>query len=169
MSGCQGCGTELAQKPTGARRKWCSERCRRRTLYSRECIDCGEPTDGSNGAARAPERCAECTKKLVHRTAVDRMIEAMHDWHDIFGVPPTSVDWNQAYARNLAKTAPAYSERVIRRYESTGRDWPPTAGVTRLFGSWRAALTAAGFEPISDKDKPLGYLGRQCRDEDMAA
>jgi hypothetical protein len=28
--GCAGCGTRLAHPATGRRRKWCSERCRRR-------------------------------------------------------------------------------------------------------------------------------------------
>ena len=28
--GCRGCGAELVQPPTGRRRKWCSESCRRR-------------------------------------------------------------------------------------------------------------------------------------------
>lgn len=28
--GCRGCGGELVQPPTGRRREWCSERCRKR-------------------------------------------------------------------------------------------------------------------------------------------
>ena len=27
---CQGCGAELSQPPTGRRRRWCSDRCRKR-------------------------------------------------------------------------------------------------------------------------------------------
>jgi hypothetical protein len=29
-SGCRGCGRPLDQPPTGRRRRWCGERCRRR-------------------------------------------------------------------------------------------------------------------------------------------
>ena len=28
---CQGCGAELSQPPTGRRRRWCSDRCRKRS------------------------------------------------------------------------------------------------------------------------------------------
>lgn len=64
MSTCQGCGAELLPSGGNRPRKWCSERCRRRTLYAGTCIDCGGPTDGSNGRARAPERCAGCIAHL---------------------------------------------------------------------------------------------------------
>ena len=33
----------------------------RRARYGGQCADCGAPTDGSNGSARAPKRCAACS------------------------------------------------------------------------------------------------------------
>lgn len=32
----------------------------RKKQYAGECIDCGGPTDGSNGRGNAPKRCAHC-------------------------------------------------------------------------------------------------------------
>jgi hypothetical protein len=46
--------------PTGA-----GER-ERRLRYRGTCEDCGAPTDGSNGKARAPTRCHRCTMVLVN-------------------------------------------------------------------------------------------------------
>lgn len=58
---CLGCGADL----TGmhGKRKWCSERCRRRTSYGGTCKVCGERTDGSAGRAKAPKRCIRCERE----------------------------------------------------------------------------------------------------------
>jgi hypothetical protein len=60
---CQGCGVALKpNKAQGRKRVWCSERCRKRTMYSGECVDCGAST--YSGDAVPPERCRHCSGRL---------------------------------------------------------------------------------------------------------
>lgn len=63
MSGCRGCGATLPPKThQGRDRIWCSDRCRKQTLYGGTCIDCGAPTNGSDGrGANASKRCNRCS------------------------------------------------------------------------------------------------------------
>lgn len=41
-----------------------SKQRQRRQRYAGRCVDCGKPTDGSNGSAKAPKRCLDCTRRL---------------------------------------------------------------------------------------------------------
>lgn len=141
----------------------------RKESYRGRCVDCDVPTDGSNGRDGAPERCLPCTHEHDKRLTRAWILESMREWCEMFGVPPTAVDWNQHHARNLAERSPGYSARVIARYESTGRPWPSAESVQRLFGSWSEGLRAAGFQPISNQDRWLGYRGRAAREEDRRA
>lgn len=59
------CAAPLAPSRGNRPRKWCSEACRR-TQYAGTCVDCGGPTDGSEGRARAPERCASCAHDFLY-------------------------------------------------------------------------------------------------------
>ena len=71
---CRGCGACLPP-PTqsGRRRKWCSEACRKRTLYAGRCVDCGAATSGSAGRGpRAPKRCQACASRLAAARARER-------------------------------------------------------------------------------------------------
>lgn len=63
---CEGCGAEIAQpQGSGRRRKWCSDPCRKATLYYGICLDCGGRTSGvANGRDRAPKRCGSCAKAV---------------------------------------------------------------------------------------------------------
>jgi hypothetical protein len=63
---CQGCGkTGPLTNPHDRRRKWCSDRCRKQTLYGGTCIDCGAPTNGSDGRGpHAAERCVSCAAAI---------------------------------------------------------------------------------------------------------
>ena len=56
---CPGCGEDLTD--THGKTKWCSERCRKETLYSGVCVDCGGKTNGrASGFARESSRCRQC-------------------------------------------------------------------------------------------------------------
>lgn len=55
---CATCSAPL-EPPVHPRRKFCSDHCRK-AQYGGTCIDCGAPTDGSNGRDKAPERCRTC-------------------------------------------------------------------------------------------------------------
>lgn len=65
------------------------------------------------------------------------IISAIQDYAEIYGVPPSAIDWNVAMAREKG-----YTDRVQRWEEN---DWPGTSIVQRVFGSWRGALAEAGF------------------------
>lgn len=54
----------------------------------------------------------------------ERVIAAIQEWAREHGEPPRSLEWRRA--------TPAF---------------PHDATVKRLFGSWNAAIAAAGFEP----------------------
>lgn len=53
------------------------------------------------------------------------IIKAIQDWHAIYGEPPRANDWQKSWRP----------------------DWvPSTETVKYHFGSWRAAIEAAGFQ-----------------------
>lgn len=71
---CHGCGTELPPVSRAVHnRKWCSERCRKQTLYGGTCIDCGAPTGGSDGRSpNASKRCVPCGSRYAAALSVER-------------------------------------------------------------------------------------------------
>lgn len=100
----------------------------RRERYRGTCVDCGAPTDGSNGRAMAPKRCRTCA--------------AVHDHESRVWTQETIL---AAFARYFEEydDQPAASEILRLR-----PDWFPSVdAVQREFGSWSAAITAAGWRP----------------------
>lgn len=141
---CAGCHElfPVRKKMALNRAKWCSERCRR-SQYSTPCVDCGAPTDGSNGHGKnASKRCARCNltytsvlaheRSLEHRERVERlwkqgltlceMAEAM-GWKNvqvaqvqISILRSKGVDLPHRYSPDRAqKTAVAIRAAVVRR------------------------------------------------------
>jgi hypothetical protein len=56
---CQGCSAPLPPPlRTGRSRKWCSDACRKRTLYAGRCVDCGAGLSGSEGRGPAHRNAA---------------------------------------------------------------------------------------------------------------
>jgi hypothetical protein len=97
----------------------------RRDSYRGECDTCGAPTDGSNGSAKAPARCADCI-----RWSSGAIVEAIQGWADDHGgIPPRAIDC---------------------RHDGHG-SLPNESTVKRVFGSWNAGLLAAGFALHQDK------------------
>ena len=72
----------------------------------------------------------------------EAIIERIHEWHRRFGHPPAASDWAPALAAR--RTGDRTSIEIFR---AAGGYWPSTKVVTRTFGSWSAALAAAGVEP----------------------
>jgi hypothetical protein len=103
----------------------------------------------SRGAARqraeqASQRAREQAARRQQgqrRAARQRVLEDIRAWQRRFGEPPSALDWNRTAARH------SHGGWRWRRYESTGRSWPSAEGVRKLFGSWNAAIAAAGFAP----------------------
>lgn len=72
----------------------------------------------------------------------DSVIAAMQDWAEANNdVPPSMLDWTPSLARLCG-----YESRADR-FEQHGC-WPSSRDVSRLFGSWNAAIAEAGFVPM---------------------
>jgi hypothetical protein len=61
------------------------------------------------------------------------ILERMRDWHRETGTPPSVADWSLSSAGSL------------NRYEREYPRWPAASSVQATFGSWRAAVRAAGL------------------------
>lgn len=105
-----------------------AKQARRRLRYRGTCVDCGAPTDGSNGRERAAKRCATCAAEHQHKSRTwtrETILAAFHRYFDEHGDQPSAALVNQ----------------------SRPAGFPPTGTVQREFGSWSAAIRAAGWRP----------------------
>jgi len=147
---CQGCGAMGVQTTRARLRKWCSESCRKRTLYGGTCVDCGAPTNGSDGRGPdAPKRCIPCNAGHLFAEHHKWILASLREWHERFGEPPTAPDWHPSLA--IAK---GQQWRVDRR-ATTGRDWPSATSVHAHFGSWNDGVAAAGLTPRTQGTKRI--------------
>lgn len=124
MSTCEGCGVEIPQRRgRGRSRKWCTDKCRKVTLYAGTCIDCGRQTNGYNGPGTASDHCMDCI-----RWPDEAILDAIRRWAETHGgIPPTCTDWRHA-----------------------GEDHPVGDVVIRRMG-WNEALLAAGCRLHTDR------------------
>jgi hypothetical protein len=112
--------SDLVRDPDGSQAR------ARKRRNGGSCCDCGGPTDGSNGRAKAPSRCAGCARRHRLEHAVwsrERVIAAL-----------------LAFAHEHGR-APSASEA------GRASGLPSHGVVMRRFGSWRGALEAAGLSP----------------------
>lgn len=72
----------------------------------------------------------------------ERIEEAIRDWAALFGEPPRSSEWTPAPARGGGHVGLA-----ARRWRNEHPRWPSRGTVCHAFGTWNAALRAAGFRP----------------------
>lgn len=70
-------------------------------------------------------------------SARERILSAISEWISEHGEPPTLLDWSPTLAR-----LNGHPEKA-ERFEREGR-WPLSQRVAEAFGSWNAALAAAG-------------------------
>jgi hypothetical protein len=112
-------------------------------------MDCGVDRYTGDGLNTRIERCDDCARKRRRKIGMKYIVDSINEWADLFGVPPTAADWNLHMARNAGQ------EWKVARHESTGRPWPDVSTVQKLYGSWNAAIEAAGWEP-----RPPGLYGR---------
>jgi hypothetical protein len=111
----------------------------RKASYQGKCLDCGTPTDGSRKSAPA-KRCRRCRRAFVQNEAhwnEGTVANAIHYWIEIYGRAPSVCDWSPAHARGVGTP-----ERAIRWESETC--WPSYAIAENIFGTWGAALEAAG-------------------------
>jgi hypothetical protein len=74
----------------------------------------------------------------------ESILAAINAWTVEHGTPPTAMDWNPSMARARGR-----NDRARRHAEG---DWPFYSTVVAYFGSWTAALQAAGWT-----GRPVGY------------
>lgn len=108
----------------------------RRETYRGRCA-CGAPTTGCNGRAQAPKECLACLHRRQHEERQwkpEAIIDAIRAWFDSRGRPPVATDWH-----------------IVPEGEVV----PSVNSVQREFGTWNAAIAAAGFTPFE-----TGHYGR---------
>jgi hypothetical protein len=124
---CVGCDVPLKQPATGRRRKWCSPRCRKATLYGGTCKTCGAPTSVRKDGTAGGDECFGCAiqrKRDERRWTRAVIVAAILRFADLHGRAPTAREWQVA-------------ERG---------DYPHASAVQREFVTWAAAIEAAGFK-----------------------
>lgn len=149
--------SELYRDPTGEKAK------ARKRSYGGTCKDCGARTDGSNGRANAPTQCWVCERRHrqsdAYRVARQKwtrelILDRIREWASLYGEPPAIVDWNPHRARHRR-----HDDARARRWETVDGHWPWFSLVFDRFGSWNAAIRAAGFTPR----EPFGSAANQQR------
>jgi len=83
------------------------------------------------------QRWADQARGLRKRWDHGRILAAIDAWAELHGAPPAAADWNPALARRQGR--PDRAER------HAGGDWPFYSTVVLYFGSWSAAIEAAGW------------------------
>lgn len=133
---CAGCDSAV---PTT--RKWCSNRCRKQS-YGQPCVDCGKRTCFGAESARVPyPRCQECSVEHRRKWTPEVVVARIQEWARLYGDRPAQPDWNPWQARALGQ------EDRAQRFESANGYWPGFTTLVDVFGSWNAAIEAAGLEP----------------------
>jgi hypothetical protein len=111
--------------PTGERTRAVKQR------YQGACRGCGAPTTARNGKGDAYAYCKNCHPGAIQtKWTRERVRDAMLAWRSDYGRLPTSYDWSRTHARRRGGQALA---------RLGNRDWPSSATVTDLYGSWAAA------------------------------
>ena len=140
-------------------------------LYAAVAPDPDDPLELAFAASSAPEvdlppvNASDRTHKTRRDLYThDEIIAAILRWADAHdGEPPTQGAWNpvlcRARARVMAVKAVGHLQRIAE-YDSG--DFPSEATVRKYFGSWNAALAAAGFAGR------LRSSGNQPREHDLS-
>jgi transposase len=132
---------ELLNDPTGDLGR------ERKARYYGTCEECGAPTSyGDGGYAALCRSCTVDERTIWTQDAIVYAIQEFADEHG--GIPPTASEWNFTLAKARGLAGP---ERDLR--------WPATQTVLKRFGTWNAAIAAAGFEP-----RRSGHYGRDGED-----
>jgi hypothetical protein len=124
---------ELIHDPTGDIAR---ERKRR---YERNCVGCGAVVN-PNGLKQKSLRCRTCATAESTIWTPERIVFAIRAWAEENGDIPAAIDWNPAMAR-----ANGHLDKVEKFYSEDA--WPDLSTVQARFGSWSAAIRAAGFTP----------------------
>lgn len=149
-----GCGTALPPSRGYRERKWCSEKCRKLTLYARYCVDCGGICNTDGRVTDPSSRCRTCSRAHQSRLDVRREVSARNvgqrrRWSD--------EDFARVFQK-LTDRGELTTGGYARMYARSRRGSMPSRPlITMRFGSWNQALEALGFAVA----RPRGpYAGR---------
>lgn len=95
--------------------------------YGGTCMDCGALTTGSKQRARPQVRCGPCNQRFRYESArwtQEEIVDAIKAWAKEHDATPTAAQWSRV-----------------------GSAWPSVGRVRTVFGTWSAAIAAAGFTP----------------------
>jgi DNA-binding CsgD family transcriptional regulator len=107
--------------------------------YRGRCDDCGRPTSGSGGRARAPARCRRCAGAQRRVWPGELILQRIREWTAETGSPPRVRDWSPAHA--------SAGHPGTARYMAERGHWPSASAVVARFGSFPAAVRRAGLNP----------------------
>lgn len=130
---CQTCAGPLPprKRASGRARKFCSERCRKLS-YDLICVECGGRVDGTT-PSKIPDLdepvCIKCAGAHYAVWTAEAVLLAIQEWADEHGgIPPSA---------NQARACHALDPSAL----------PNVNHVRYRWGTWNAAIRAAGFEP----------------------
>ena len=115
----------------------------RRYVRVHDCTRCGEPI--LKPSAALCRRCCSIGRTRWGKPFSKReIVAAIRAWNRVKGRAPALMDWHPS------------EHGGDPRWERECPRWPPASHVIRRFGSWNAALQAAGFDrprppAVSDK------------------
>lgn len=122
------CTVEFELTSHRRHRKWCTERCRKRTLYGGICIDCGNPCDGASRRKKSV-RCKRCAPAAQEKKwSLDECQQAVVAWTEQHGRPPAAED---------------------TKHEPTLPTWNVAA--IREAGGWRQWMIEIGLKSPDDR------------------
>lgn len=116
------CGARFHKPRLAPRKLYCSDHCRKR---HKEEI-----------AADAKRERGE----MIPRASRESIVDQIQDWVRIHGDIPAATDWNPGQAIKLGHP------EIARRFHEDAC-WPYVSTVLHHFGSWNAAIAAAGYTP----------------------
>jgi transcriptional regulator with XRE-family HTH domain len=142
--------SELETDPTGA------AAVGRKNRYRRPCPGwnddlCGRLLDGSNGRGpNASKLCSACASQQQRETRrywdSERIVATFRAFDNQFGRQPTATDYAGRFPGGRKRLSATRLDEVDA-ITATGFTFPHPFAVQREFGSWSAALKAAGFTP----------------------
>lgn len=119
---------ELLDDPAGQKARV------RRESYAGVCENCGSPTTGGDGPAKAPRFCVHCAPGQNRQWTEETVVAAIREWARRHGRPPSSTDW-----LHYSVAEDGY------KFPNRGSCYRSTSGSTAPFESWADAIEAAGF------------------------
>lgn len=110
---------------------------------------CGAPTSGTRSGARRPAgRCPACARAAAKVWTADAIVAVFREFGEKHGRPPAATDalLPETLERNHGCSPERRAE--LEAVRAAGPRLPSAAIVRREFGSWAAAVEAAGMTPL---------------------